>query len=550
MEFQDAKGHRLKLIHEGVALLEESSTYRLAVQLGQAARDGWRAWFGRMELEWQQSSATFELRTGYWVGNQSLRMLGPQGQEWQVEVEVLPRKEKLSSASWGHLLRDLDEWMPGSTVGREGGLHGEVGFSGSSVAGIASVLGELVPAFEASIERLMRTPRERSVEHWTEAPIHVVRQAGRETLRWLVRHPDVCQSVLGLVGEGPQGRESLVPLRARKADLDHAANRYVAWLMRQVVNRLRDTAEGVKKGLRQRQSLDPDLERWCEARIKSLEEGAEKLEALLRRPHWTALSPEPASDSALLTLADDPVYARVHGFGQIFLSPRFQLPEDESLLAAPVRPSYDLYELWTFLALRRVLAEYMPGANWTSSDTDKLKYFDESPNGASYMALWPGHGKLGLHFNLEFCSFLAKKENPRRSISGARRPDLVVTWEPERGQGRWVCLDAKYRTAPRYVAEAFESAHIYRDALRWEGLGERGRCAGAVLLVPAVDPHPKAQLWFKKEFRDEHGAGVFCLTPGQAPPAELMEWLQEMLGWSVATRTSEGAAPQTSTSPG
>ncbi|HYO56971.1 nuclease domain-containing protein [Archangium sp.] len=106
-----------------------------------------------------------------------------------------------------------------------------------------------------------------------------------------------------------------------------------------------------------------------------------------------------------------------------------------------------------------------------------------------------------------------------------------MTWVPEGGQGRWVCLDAKYRTGAQNVAEAFESAHIYRDALRWQDLGERGRCAGAVLLVPAMDRNTEP--WFEKAFRDEHGVGVFCLTPGQRPPDSLMDWFREQLGLRI-----------------
>jgi hypothetical protein len=534
MEFQDAKGHRLDdILQDGVALLEEDRTYRLALQLGEAARAGWRAWFGEMELEWEPDTTSFVVRTGYWVGSQSLRIHGPQGEQL-VPVEVLPRKTKLESEAWAHLLRDLDAWMPGSTVGREGGRHGNVGNSGCDIAGIASVLGDLVPSFISALETLLRAPRERSVEHWTEVPMHAVRQADRTTLRWLVCHPDVYQTVLGHTEERRNGREVLVPKRAWRGDLDHAANRYVAWLTRQVVRKLLGTAECVRKGLGRKKSLDPDIERWCKGRAEWLVQGAEALETLLQRTPLGALSPEPASESAVLTLVNDPVYARVHAFAQLFLSPRFQLPEDDALLDAPVRPSYELYELWTFLALQRTLKEYLPGAHWTSSDIDKLRLFDENPNGASYTAHWAGHGTLTLYFNQPFPGFLTEKRKNHScwSISGARRPDLVVTWKPDNGSGRWLCLDAKYRTDGRAVAESFESVHIYRDALRWQGLGDRGRCAGAVLLVPAMTPDTAP--WFEKSFRDEHGAGVFCLTPGQAPPAALVTWLREQLGLEQA----------------
>jgi hypothetical protein len=540
MEFQDEKGRRLDLIQDGVARLEEKRDYRFAVQLGEAAREGWKAWFGELELEWDPSGTAFVMRTGHWVGSQSLRVQGPQGEQ-RLQVEVRPRSEKLSGDAWAHLLRDLDRWLQGSTVGREGGLHGEVGFSGSDTAGVASVLGELVPAFLSALETLLRAPRERSVEHWTEAPVHSVRQADRETLRWLVRHPDVYQSVLGRTEERREGREVLVPRRAWRGDLDHAANRYVVWLAGRVASRLRETGERLGKGLNQRKSLDPDLKLWCQGRIQRLAEGAKALDALVHRPPLGGLPSEPPSDSALLTLADDPAYARVHAFGQLFLSPRFQLPEDEALLKAPVRPSYELYELWTFLALQRLLEEHLPGAHWTKEGVDRLRFFDESPNGASFTAHWPGRGRLGLYFNQPFPGFLTQKKEERWSISGARRPDLVVTWRPEAGQGRWLCLDAKYRTGERNMAEAFESAHLYRDALRWRGLGERGRCSGAVLLVPSMDSETAP--WFEKDFRDEHSVGAFCLTPGQRPPAELVDWFREQLGWDEpATSIMTGSA--------
>ena len=530
MEFLDDKGKRLDdIFRDGVVQLEEDKTYRIALQLGAAARAGWRGWLGELELEWEPDTASFVVPTGYWVGSQFLRLHGPQGEQ-RLPVEVIPRKTKVQSEAWAQLLRDLDEWLRGSTVGREGGRHGNVGESGCDIAGVAAVLGDLVPAFVSALTALLRAPRERSVEHWSEVPLHAVRQADRSTLRWLACHPDVYQSVSGHAEERRNGREVLVPSRVWRGDLDHAANRYVAWLTRQVSRKLRETAVCVRQGLRKRKSLDPELERWCEGRAKWLEEGAEALDALLRRTPLGALSPEPASDSASLTIEGDPAYGQVHRLARIFLSPRFQLPQSEALIDAPVRPSYELYELWTFLALQRLFKELLPGAQWTEQDIEKLKFFDQEPNGASYTAHCAGRGTLGLHFNLPFPGFLTKRKlsSPNWSISGTRRPDLVVTWKPEEGQGRWLCLDAKYRTDKQAVADAFESVHIYRDALRWQAMGEQGRCHGAVLLVPSEDQDAKP--WFEKSFRDEHGVGVFRLTPGQLPSAEFVWWLRERLG--------------------
>lgn len=529
MHFRDAKGHHLEgILQDGVLVLEEDQTYQIALQLSDAAQVECRGWLGELELEWDATSTSFTLRTSYWVGTQSLRIHGPQG-EHHLPVEVLPRKTKLQSEAWAHLLSDLDAWMPGATVGQEGGRHGNVGHHGCDIAGVASVLGDLVPAFETALRSVLRAPKEHSVEHWTEVPIHSVKQADRGTLRWLASHPNTYQGVRGYAesfGTGPVPR---VPSRAWQGALDHAANRHVAWLTRQVVLKLQDTVECVQRGLKKAKSLDPDLKRWCDARVQRLAQGAHDLESLLLETPLGTMTPEYASDSAILTFVDDPLYARVHAFAQLFLSPRFQLPADDAHLAAPVRPSYELYELWTFLALRQLLAEVLPEAEWSEDNVDTLRLFDEKSHGASYTARWRGHGTLTLSFNLSFPAFLTKerKRSSHWSISKTRRPDLVVTWRPEGGQARWLCLDAKYRTDPQGIADAFESAHVYRDSLRWRDMGAQGRCEGAVLLVPAR--LPETEPWFEKSFRDEHHVGVFCLTPGQPPPTELIEWLLHTL---------------------
>jgi len=526
MEFRTKGGEPIVVAaSDEVVELEEKRTYHLAVQLGETAREGWKCWFGDIALEWRESIPGFELNTSFWVGHAPLRLQTPK-EERQVTVQVVPRTEKLSADDWSILLRELDNWLEGSTVGQEGGVHGEVGLDGSEVPGAASVLGTLVPAFVSALEALLKAPRERSIEHWTEAPLHVVRQADRGTLRHLARHPDLWQRVQGEAEEGHDGRQALVPQRAWKGHLDHPANRYVAWMVSQVLRTLQQVAESVRKAGK-RQSLDPDLKTWCERRAERLEEGAKGLDSLLRRSALASLEAEPASEATFLALVDDPVYARVHRLGRLFLSPRFRLIEEKAELAAPVRPSYDLYELWTFFRLREVLASLLPGAEWTRHGVEQLRIFSAKALSASFTAACPGQGTLELFFNLTFPSPLKNKNSPHRSISAERRPDLVVTWKPEQGEARWLCLDAKYRTEASQVADAFTSAHIYRDSLRWKGFGKDGRCSGAVLLVPAMDP--KGKHWFEKGFRDSHDVGAFVLAPGQSAPEALIDWLKERL---------------------
>ena len=62
-------------------------------------------------------------------------------------------------------------------------------------------------------------------------------------------------------------------------------------------------------------------------------------------------------------------------------------------------------------------------------------------------------------------------------------------------------LDAKYRTGRSNVLEAMASAHIYRDALRWNGR----RPESAILLVPRAGD---AEWLEQPDFIERHRVGV------------------------------------------
>lgn len=225
----------------------------------------------------------------------------------------------------------------------------------------------------------------------------------------------------------------------------------------------------------------------------------------------------------MAAVVDDPSYARLHRLGRLFRSPLFQLGSLPGSPGAATRPSYELYELWTFLALRRLLGVLLPEHRWTSQGLAPLSCLGEPLEGASFEATGPGL-TLRLLFNPTFNGYLSRGAAPRFSISKARRPDLVLLWQ-EGEWRRWVCLDAKYRVTKDNLAEAFESAHFYRDSLRWPEWG--GRCEAAVLLAPAE--LNACSPWFDPGFLAEHQVGVFRLTPG-AEVGPLSEWLSKLLG--------------------
>src|SRR5690606_12861614 len=73
-----------------------------------------------------------------------------------------------------------------------------------------------------------------------------------------------------------------------------------------------------------------------------------------------------------------------------------------------------------------------------------------------------------LEFNPTFRSYWTRNvevnATERFSLSGERRPDLVLTASGGDHESVWLPLDAKYRVKRDALANAFESVHIYRDS--------------------------------------------------------------------------------------
>jgi len=238
----------------------------------------------------------------------------------------------------------------------------------------------------------------------------------------------------------------------------------------------------------------------------------------VKRSFLGTLTPRPATEAALLVVQDHPAYARVHRLGRRFLSALFTLEGDGP--SAPTRPSFELYELWTFLATWQALDKAAPGLPWKESGLRKLLALTPGVSGARIHAPW-SNGELTIDFNPTFASILrGVPAHGRWALSRERRPDVVVSFRhPE--HSAWVCLDAKYRAGAANLGDALGKAHIYRDALRWDGLG--GACRASALLAPRRTED--CGLWFEQSFLHAHGIGIWELRPGTPPAAEYAEWL-------------------------
>ncbi|MNV22606.1 hypothetical protein D3C71_1135850 [compost metagenome] len=101
-------------------------------------------------------------------------------------------------------------------------------------------------------------------------------------------------------------------------------------------------------------------------------------------------------------------------------------------------------------------------------------------------------------------AFDQPKNHGFSSISGERRPDIVITVKSPTGRS-FIVMDAKYRVEREWVLEGMASAHVYRDCLRWEG----HKPDLSVLLVPRGGGAPLLETM---NYRKDNGVGVAELS--------------------------------------
>ncbi|MCB9520305.1 MAG: hypothetical protein H6700_04545 [Myxococcales bacterium] len=506
-----AQGLQLDRDAAGVWRLFENTAAWL--EIAAAEPDAVAAWNG-IEIERDVSSrgsARWRLPHGLWAGDASIRVYDA-GSVLEIPVHVRADPAKLEHAAWTAMLRELETWISALTVGGAVAGHGGVSQQGAAAPLIAEALVPLVPEIVSAIEGVHASPRRLEATRLEEALMSRAPRIDAETTVWLSRHPKVIPWTKPWLIDAAEGAEPAVPVR-RSVDLfDHPANRWLRWATGRAARLLWSVASLLRRS-------DEKTSTWAAERADRCAAAAEALAGVVRRTFLRDLSPAPSSDAALLVMTDDPRYARLAGLLRPFMAPRFSI---DAARPVGLKPTYELYELWCFLsvyrAIRRSLgAQTAHGAaewSWTSKGLQNLLGLTGTGAGAQFAAR-RGNESLNIEFNPTFQGYTerVKHESRRWSLSGQRRPDIVVTWSNGQDAG-WLALDAKYRVSHRALADAFTSVHVYRDALRDEDFG--GAPLGVWLLSPAVATGSEA--WFEPSYWSEHRCGAVMLTPGRPAP--------------------------------
>lgn len=501
---------------EGAICLEEFNRYEveLTIEITNA-----KLWLGDQPLN-KADSGNFYFRTDFAAGATSIR-IDIDGKSEILPVTIRCAQEKIPESLWLFILKDLETWIPGLTTGTEAVRNGAVGLSGVHISHIAEALLPLVPFFEKAMFAVLENPRQAIQGTWEDVPLHSARRVDNENIVFLSRHPEISGWLDPWKSLEFLEDEPTMPQRFTQETFDHPVNRYMAWLIKRVYAKLKEIALSLQSIKNDPNSLENTA--WCLPRSKRFETAAEKIYKRFSLSFLSELSPEPASEAALLVVMDDPLYARVHNIGRTFLSPLFNF-DDKSITPAAVRPTFSIYELWCFLSIARSIKATLSGWTWKQKFLKNL-VTTNTGSGAEFIAEAPDGSKLKIEFNPVFSSYLNRSGKQRWSISGERRPDIVVSWKPHNKEGRWIFLDAKYRAGERNLMDAMSSVHIYRDSLRYNEYSDV--CVAGALLAPSQADHHLP--WFSDDFRKEYGCCIWPLRPNSEFIAKCTSWIFEQL---------------------
>ncbi|MYE52092.1 MAG: hypothetical protein F4X81_11570 [Gammaproteobacteria bacterium] len=346
-----------------------------------------------------------------------------------------------------------------------------------------------------------------AIAHWplrelraerAHLPLPQVRRADRHTALAALGNPQLLKVLHA--GEGAATSTGAMPrfdVPVARETLDGAANRCIAAIAHEVSRRavrLRDELQTIVE-----KESDSATRTSLGARWPRRREFLDRLVAQLR--HFLCIPPlvdvkrHEISAAGLNAVSADPAYSNAYGSGWRILRRGAEGPPRAERMW--ISPTWEIYERWCFVQLCDAVRKAKPEYSWSVLRTNRWK--------ATAALTGSGNGHRSIELLLQ-PKFPAGDQRPNigfRSVSGSREPDIVLT-RTEGDMRKWHVLDAKYRTGRSNVLEAMASAHIYRDALRWNG----HRPESAVLLVPRAGD---AEWLERPEFIERHRVGVCAL---------------------------------------
>ena len=447
----------------------------------------------------------------FYAGEVVAVVIDSTGQEYSYRLDVCPHPAKLGAAQYAAMLDDIRAFDTSLLLGPTAAALGfgrEGRHSRWEPLVLLARLRQHGPAFLAAVQGIVRSP------HW------FLRAAERPlNLRHVRRiHPTALldRRLAALVHGGSTDDEGMQSLQLRSSTpvptVDTPANRALKALLQRFLATTLSLAEVIERNGLKLETSAQELRRG--RRLEALRALARCANGLLKAPPFVDITGVGTSAAGLTQMAAHPRYARAYRLGTQALRVATGGAEHDDQL--PVSPSWGVYETWCFIAVARVLEQFVDGSLSVA----------RSPLASADLAL-TGRLSDGRVVELLFQGVFPSEEPFRHSlawsVSRERRPDIVlaVADGPVR---RWLVLDAKYRSGRDNVLDAMTSAHVYRDALR---LGKT-RPERSLLLLPGVAAVSSLEA---DDFWREHHVGTlseFVMSgPGLARISDFIaEWIQ------------------------
>lgn len=436
-------------------------------------------------------------------------------------IDVAPDDSKLGKDTFEDMLDDLYRFDPALLLGTEIaqasiGVLGEVTCPLLHYARLRRYGDALVSALrEVAVIPLTQLKRERVL-----IPYHRVRRLDSASARRLQRRHETA-AFLYERAEPAEGTIPLFDVMHSIDDLDNPANRALTATLLAVRRRCVQVADEFRAmAMREQEAatrtpLQPRLGR----KLEFLGKLVEKLGATLRLEPYVSINRPEVTAAGLNAISAQPCYARAYRFAWCAL--RSGVGGDDRPESHWLSPTWEIYERWCFKHVVSSLRMRYQDLQWS------MHY----PSARSDHITLVGYGS-GVRMEAWLQPrFLAgdipsgdNKSSRFRSISGELHPDLLITVETGE-ERKMIVLDAKYRTTRSNVLDAMRSAHLYRDALRWDGV--QPNCS--LLLVPRGGGAP----WLEDPaFQSVHHVGVCVVAPG-TDAVELTHLLERLLPSSL-----------------
>ncbi|WP_372161510.1 DUF2357 domain-containing protein [Xanthomonas axonopodis pv. cyamopsidis] len=441
---------------------------------------------------------------GFYAGRVLAELVTVTGQRAaEYWLDVGPDQSKLDADVFTQMLDELYAFDPELLLGTEA-AQASIGVSGEVASPLLSYsrLRRYGDALLAGLKGVAKQPLTRLRRERALVPYHRVRRLDAASARTLLRRADTAALLHG-EGVSSAGAVPLFDVVHSIDDLDNPANRALAAVLLAVRRRCGQVAEALQDMAAReeeagtRTPLQPRLAR----RLEFLSGLAEKLAKLSRMDPFASVSRTEVTAAGLNAISAHPGYARAYRFAWSVLRPGVAGDaRNESLWLSP---TWEIYERWCFTRIATCLQERYSDLTWemqhSGARSDCIRLVGKGPGTrieASLQRCFPSAGAI---------------KSGLQSVSLQLQPDLLIMFESGDDR-RMLVLDAKYRTSRQNVLDAMRSAHLYQDALRWDG--ERAVCS--LLLVPRGGGAP----WLEEpDFHVAHQVGVHVLAPDSASTA-------------------------------